>query len=132
MEKNKKKKNEKPAGAVQVNLEYVIPDTLPTYSITNAVIQHAEGEFVIGFYNVRRPIILSEQDRVAAKDIKTVKATCSALISVTPERLEKFVGIFQEQLKRYSISAESKQSQEIKQPQEIAIQHQPNGKTNQK
>ena len=89
---------------VVIPLDWYVPDNVPTHRATNAVIERLGDEFVLSFFEQRGPVIITEDDRKKARELKSVKALCVARIYASPERLEGFVRVIKEQLNRYTES----------------------------
>jgi len=89
---------------VVLPIDWYVPDNVPTHRVTNAVIERLGDEFVLSFFELRGPIIITEDDRKKAMKLKSGKALCVARIYVTPERLGGFIRVFQGHLDGYTES----------------------------
>ncbi len=85
-------------------IDWQVPDNVPTHRVTHAVIERIGDEFILSFFEQRPPIIVTEDDRKKAMQLKSAKALCVARIYLTPERLESFTRVFKDHLDRYAQS----------------------------
>lgn len=92
---------EKPKG--QVPIEWHISEDIDSKYATNLVIQHSEHEFIIDFFEMRRPLILGNPDQVREQwqKIESVRAECVAQIIVSPDRMQEFIDVMQAGLNKY-------------------------------
>lgn len=95
-------KNTAPYGEkIPLQLDWQFPDNVPTRRVTNALVELLGNEFVLSFFEQRGPIIITEDDREKVKKLQSIKALCVARICITPERMESFIKVFQQQYERY-------------------------------
>ncbi len=94
----------------QLSIEWNIPDNMIARFATNIVVQTIENEFKISFFEIRTPIILSDEDREKMKKIGTIRADCIGSIIVTPDRMQKFIQVMNEQLSKYNSKQQKKES----------------------
>lgn len=87
----------------KVPLEWKFPEDLVSRYATNLVVQHTEHEFVISFFEVTPPVVLGEPEEVVSTihQLQSVPATCVARIIVSPERLEDFIRVLEDNLETY-------------------------------
>lgn len=69
------------------------------------LVQAAEQEFYLSFFEIQPPIILSPEDVGA---IENVRAECIARIIITPERMAKFIEVMQQQLDNFNRKKDGK------------------------
>ena len=88
---------------VQVPIEWHISENIDSKYATNLVIQHSEHEFIIDFFEMRRPLILGNPDQVREqwRKIESVRAECVAQIIVSPDRMQEFIDVMQADLNKY-------------------------------
>ena len=103
----KKQKTTLNPSQMQVKIEYDIPENMPTYFVTNMVIQRIEHEFKVSFFELRRPLLLTEEDKEKIRTLQSVKAICVSSVSVTPDRLQIFIEALQDQLNKYKTFIQS-------------------------
>ncbi len=97
--------------SVLLPLEWNVPDDLVARYATNMVVQRAENEFLISFFEVKPPIILGEPEQIVAqvKNLKSMKAKCVAQIIVAADKMPDFVKAFTDNLNQsMTFVAESK------------------------
>jgi hypothetical protein len=87
----------------QIPLEWYVPEELPTYYATNLVIQHTRHEFFITFFEVVPPIMLGKTPEEIER-IESVRARALTRVAVSPERLEEFIQVMQDNLAKYRSS----------------------------
>lgn len=92
----------------QLPIKWNIPDNMIARFATNIVVQTIENEFKISFFEIQPPIILSDKDRENVKKLGTIRADCLGTIIVTPDRMQKFIQLMNEQLSRYNNSKQQK------------------------
>lgn len=93
----------KPAEEIRIPLEWYIPEELPTHYATNLVIQHTEHEFFITFFELVPPITLGKTPEEIER-IESVRARALTRVAVSPERLEEFIRVMQDNLAKYRSS----------------------------
>ena len=88
---------------IQVPIEWHISESIDSKYATNLVIQHSEHEFIIDFFEMRRPLILGNPDQVREQwqKIESVRAECVAQIIVSPDRMQEFIDVMQTDLNKY-------------------------------
>ncbi len=88
---------------IQVPIEWHISENIDSKYATNLVIQHSEHEFIIDFFEMRRPLILGNPDQVREQwqKIESVRAECVAQIIVSPDRMQEFIDVMQTDLNKY-------------------------------
>ena len=86
-----------------IPLEYHVSADVQSKYATNLVVQHSEHEFLIHFFEARRPLLLGSPDEIDSKleSLKSVRAECVARIIVTADRMPDFVDVLQKNLERY-------------------------------
>jgi len=87
---------------VEVPLEWNIPDNLVARYATNMIVQRAENEFLISFFEVKPPLFLGNPNEIIeqAKQIKSVRANCVAQIFVAADKMPSFVEALQRTLEK--------------------------------
>jgi hypothetical protein len=63
------------------------------------IVQAAEQEFYLSFFEIAPPVILGPAD---IGKIEEVRAECVARIIITPERMAKFIDVMQQQLDNFN------------------------------
>ncbi|HDL86600.1 MAG TPA: DUF3467 domain-containing protein [Candidatus Acetothermia bacterium] len=88
---------------VQVPIEWHISEDINSKYATNLVVQHSEHEFILDFFEMRRPLILGNPDQVREQwqKIESVRAECVAQIIVSPDRMQEFIDVMQAALDKY-------------------------------
>lgn len=88
---------------VHVPIEWHISENIDSKYATNLVIQHSEHEFIINFFEMRRPLILGNPDQIREQwqKIESVRAECVAQIIVSPDRMQEFIDVMQAGLNKY-------------------------------
>lgn len=92
-----------PIEEIRIPLEWCVPEELPTHYATNLVIQHTEHEFFITFFELVPPITLGKTPEEITR-IESVRARALTRVAVSPERLEEFIQVMQDNLARYGSS----------------------------
>jgi hypothetical protein len=87
----------------KIPLEHLIPEDLELKFVNNITVQQTDHEFLVGFYQVRPPLILGtlEERRAKAEQIGPVRAKCVAYIAMPPGRLKEFIAVLQDNLDKY-------------------------------
>ncbi len=88
---------------IRIPLEWYVPEELPTYYATNLVIQHTEHEFFITFFELVPPITLGKTPEEIER-LQSVRARALARVAVSPDRLEEFIQVMQDNLTKYRLS----------------------------
>ncbi len=96
------------AQAVEVPIEWHIPESLVSRYATNMIVQHSEHEFILSFFDTPPPLILGESRIDELKKIKSIRATCVAQIIVAKDRMPRFVDAMQENVRKARAKAEAK------------------------
>ena len=88
---------------VQVPIEWHISEDINSKYATNLVVQHSEHEFILDFFEMRRPLILGNPNQVREQwqKIESVRAECVAQIIVSPDRMQEFIDVMQAALDKY-------------------------------
>jgi hypothetical protein len=102
------KKEEQEQKAIVI--EYNISENVMTRYATHMVVQTIENEFKISFFEVKIPIILTDQDREKFNETRTMKADCIASVIITSDRLPRFLQALNEHLSKYMSEKEKKDS----------------------
>jgi hypothetical protein len=86
--------------AIPVPIEWCISDNIISRYATNMVIQKAEHEYILSFFETRPPILLGspEEIKAQAQSIKSVKAECISRIIISEERMPEFVKVLQDNI----------------------------------
>lgn len=87
-------------------LEWDVPEGIVARYATNMVVQRAENEFIISFFEVKPPLILGNPDQIAeqAKKLKSIRAICVAQIIVAADKMPSFVEALQKTIKKPTVS----------------------------
>lgn len=96
---DKKKPEAGPAG-MHMQLDWVVPESLPIHYATNMVVQRLEHEYVISFFEVRPPILLGDPAEIAKKieEMKQVPAVCVGQFYIAADKMPAFVKVLQDNL----------------------------------
>jgi hypothetical protein len=70
------------------DLEHVIPDDVKLLYSDSFLVQSNGPEYILLFFQLRRPIVFSEQD---AERVGKVRADCVARIAVSPAQMDKIL-----------------------------------------
>jgi len=93
--------------SLELPIEWYLPDSIVSRYATNMVVQRAEHEFIISFFEVKPPLILGEISATNAREkIGSVRAECIARVVIAKERMPKFVEALQTNLGQH-LSAHS-------------------------
>lgn len=76
------------ASDASVPVEWHLPEPGITRYATHMFIQRSESEFILTFYEVQPPLVIGEDDVMAAQ------AETVARIVVSPQRMAEFVEMF--------------------------------------
>ena len=98
---------------VRIPIEHVIPDSVETRFADRIVVQHAEHEFRVSFFEIERPIFFGTPDETKQLllDMGSVKAVCVARIAVAAGRMPDMVRALQENLEHYRASADESEEE---------------------
>jgi len=87
---------------LELPVEWHVPDTVISRFVTNMVVQHTEHEFLISFFEIKPPILFTEESRREIQKIHaSVRADCVARVVVAPERMGRFIEVLQENWEKY-------------------------------
>ncbi len=94
---------------LRIPIEHVIPDSIETRFADRIVVQHAEHEFHISFFQIERPIVFGTPDETRQRlfDMGSLKAVCVARIVVAAGRMPDMVRALQENLEHYRASSDT-------------------------
>jgi hypothetical protein len=86
-----------------IPIDWVFPEDIVSRYATNLVVQHYEHEFIISFFELKRPIMLGEPDEIAAKfqELESAPAECVARVIVAADRMPEFIAVLQGNLDKY-------------------------------
>lgn len=70
---------------------------LPSRYATNILVQAGEHEIFLAFFEIRPPVLFSEDD---SKNIESVNAECVARVVVSAEKMQSFINAMQQILDR--------------------------------
>lgn len=92
-------------------LEWNIPDDIVARYATNMIIQRAENEFIISFFEVKPPVLLGNPDEIIeqVRKIKSIRANCVAQVIIAAEKMPTFVEALQKNLSRSVIQVDDKE-----------------------
>ena len=85
-------------------IEWSYPPELQSHFVTNIVVQHQADHFILAFFEVWPPVILSDAEEEAKREIaklKKVDAVCVARVVATPQKMREFIAIMSTNLERY-------------------------------
>jgi len=96
---------------IELPLEWSIPDNVIARYATNIVVQRAEHEFIISFFEVKPPLLLGTPDEIIeqAKKLNVVRANCVAQIIVASDKMPSFVEALEKNLKKSVGQVEDKE-----------------------
>ncbi|MHB8626013.1 MAG: DUF3467 domain-containing protein [Aggregatilineales bacterium] len=82
---------------LSVPIEWHTSETVSAKYATNIVVQRAEHEVIISFFEIYPPIILGSREEMAEQiqEITSVRAECVARIVLSPARLSEFINLLQ-------------------------------------
>ncbi len=88
---------------VALPLRYDVPASLETRYATNFTVQHTDQEFVLGFYEVRLPVLVGspEENLAAVREMSAVTAQCVARLVVTPARMAELIQVLTANYEHY-------------------------------
>jgi non-ribosomal peptide synthetase component F len=90
--------------AKEIRIERVYPEDLQSHFVSNIVVQHQPGIFILSFFEVWPPAILGESDEEKKQVIDTidhVEAKCVARLVLTPSKMREFLETMSENLHNY-------------------------------
>lgn len=89
---------QQPGEVLGAPIEWNVPDDVPTHYVTNVIVQRAEHEVILNFFELWPPFFLGteEEKRAQAMAIKSVRAECVARIVVATERMPAFAQVIQQ------------------------------------
>lgn len=92
---------------VKIPIERIIPDSLSSKFSNNVVVQFQDDSFIISFFEVIPPMVISDSETERKKileSIKSVKAECVARIIVTPQKMEEIIAVMSQNLQNFKAS----------------------------
>lgn len=98
-------------GQLGFPIEWSFPDDLVARYATNMIVQRAENEFVISFFEIKPPVLLGSPDEIVeqAKNIKSVRANCVAQIIVAEGKMASFIEALQRNFNRTQEEGDNKE-----------------------
>ena len=98
----------------QLPIEWNVPDDIVARYVTNMVVQRAENEFIVSFFEIRPPLLLGNPDEIIekVKKMDSIRANCVAQIIVAADRMPVFVEVLVKNLKRSQGQVEDKEESE--------------------
>ena len=85
----------------EIPIEWHISDSIVARYATNMAVQHTDREIILSFFEIIPPLIFTSQDQEVLQSLKSIRANCVARIIVSPERMQKFIDVLQENLDRH-------------------------------
>lgn len=97
----KKTTRAKKVPAEGAKIEWRIPQSLPSYFVTNIVVQNNEDAFSLSFFEAKPPILLGTPEEIEAQRAQTtsVDADCVARVVVSPRKMREFVEVLNRSLR---------------------------------
>jgi hypothetical protein len=96
----KRRKNpRREEGAIALPVDRYFPDSLEIHYSDDLVVQHSDQVFFLSFFQVERPIALTEAETAR---LRKLRAKCVARIVVTPEQMWKIIIAFHKNFKKYA------------------------------
>jgi len=83
----------------EVPMIWDFPEDLESKFVTNMLVQSGEQEFFVSFFEVAPPLIFLPED---VQKIENMRAHCIGRFVISPERIEKFIKVLQQQLKAFN------------------------------
>jgi len=85
----------------EVTIEWHVPESIVNRYATNMVVQGTGEEFIISFFELLPPLLFgSPDDLEKLENLTSVRAECIARVTVSAERMPKFVQALQLQLEK--------------------------------
>ena len=102
------------AGGVRLPIEWHCPDGISSHWTNHLIVQNAEEEFILSFFEMRPPMLLGSPDEQTEqlKKMDSVRAECVARLIVNPAKLESFIAVMQRVLDASRSTNESNESGE--------------------
>jgi hypothetical protein len=84
-------------------IEWHCPEGLISRYATNLVVQHAEHEFYISFFEIMPPLVLGapEERKAKLEEIESVRAECVARVIVPAGQMPVFIKTLQSNWEAY-------------------------------
>src|SRR5205085_5546312 len=92
----------------QIPIEWHYPEQTVSRYATNLIIQKAEHEYILSFFELLPPVILGETDI----KLESIPAECVGRIIVSEGKFPEFVAVLQTHLQKVTEQKASKLSQE--------------------
>ena len=80
------------------------PEELQSHFVSNIIVQHQPGAFVVSFFEIWPPAIFgdSEEEKLTLiKSLDHIDAKCVSRLVVTPEKMKEFITLMTENLNSY-------------------------------
>jgi len=108
------KNNHSKAKALELSIDWSVPDNIIARYATNMVVQRAEHEYIISFFEIKPPVLLGSPDEIIeqAKKLKSMRANCVSQIIVAADKMPSFVDALVRNLKRSAGEVEDKEESE--------------------
>jgi hypothetical protein len=88
----------------EVFIDWQVSESLPTHFVNNITVQHTEHEFILTFYEVRRPVLLGPLAQEKLEQLESIPAVAVARIAVAAGRLPEFIEAMQSNLRKYYLT----------------------------
>jgi len=92
-----------------LKLNHVYPEDLKSYYVDNVVVQHKPDRFILSFFEVFEPPILGETEEERKREVESlesIEAKCVARLIVTPNRMQEFIDVLNQNMSKYQILIE--------------------------
>jgi hypothetical protein len=83
----------------QLPINWTFPPDLISRYATNIIVQLAENEFVVSFFEIPPPVLLRGQEDL--DKLESVTAQCVSRIIIAAEKMPQFVDVLNRQLSVY-------------------------------
>lgn len=77
--------------AIELPIDFHVPEGYVSRYATNLVVQHTEHEFIITFFEIVPPLILGTNKEDKLRNLDAIRAECVGRIIVARDRMPDFV-----------------------------------------
>lgn len=89
-------------GMIELPIQWEIPDDLETHYVNNLIVQHAEHEFIISFFQTLPPPIVGTPEEISAQlEGVKLKSKCVARVVVSSGRMVGFLQALQDSMRKH-------------------------------
>ena len=77
----------------KVPIEWHVPEDIASQYANNMIVQHADNEFIVSFFETLPPLIVGSPEDIKTQldAVEGVRSKCVARIIIAPEKMRDFI-----------------------------------------